>query len=181
MSAIRPAFGASIGALIFILALHFGVVQANEPATDSGALQPFNDLVDLSGKPVSEAASVGNGKWTLVMVWATDCSICRQQKPLISAFHNKHKDTDAHVFGIALDGRAAMDEVQEYVDAHDVSFPTFVGELVIVASSVQSIVEEPLRGTPTYLLFDPTGEIKGVNPGPMSIEALEGFINKNSG
>lgn len=154
---------------------------ASESSTEAGGrFSPFPELVDIDGNAVTDQASVGNGKWILVMIWATDCAICREQKPQISAFHTSHKDKNAEVFGIALDGRDALAAVQAYVDNHDVSFPTYIGELPVVASALQQIAEEPLRGTPTYLLFDPSGEIKGVNPGPLSPGSIERFIEKNS-
>lgn len=52
---------------------------------------PFADLIDIDGKPVTTEADVGIGKWQLVMLWATDCHICGEMKPLMSAFHDKHK------------------------------------------------------------------------------------------
>lgn len=137
------------------------------------------ELHDMSGSIVDLDDYTGNGQWLLVMIWATDCHICHQQKPLISAFHDEHKDKDAQVIGIALDGPARMDAVQEYLDSTEVSFPTLVGDLLIVASHYTSLTEESLRGTPTYLLFSPQGELLGNNPGPLRISAVEAFMAKH--
>jgi len=38
------------------------------------------------------------------------------------------------------------------------------------------VAEEALRGTPTYLLFDPEGEIRGVQAGHLQPERVEAFI-----
>jgi len=122
----------------------------------------------------------GQGKWTLVMIWATNCHICHVQKPEISAFHNEHKEVDAHVIGIALDGVDNVDAVKEYVKDNNVSFPSYVGELAIIASHYFGMTEENLRGTPTYLLFNPEGELLGNNPGPLSVEAIERFMDRKS-
>lgn len=45
-----------------------------------------------------------NNKYTLVMVWATNCHLCEEQKPMIQTFHSDYKDTAANVVGIAIDG-----------------------------------------------------------------------------
>jgi thiol-disulfide isomerase/thioredoxin len=147
--------------------------------TPAWANSPFLDLLTVDGERLDEGPAVGNGKWTLVMIWATDCPICKQQKPVISAFHDKHKDVDAAVFGIALDGRPGLQEVRDYLDEHVVSFPNYVGEYPVIAINYQELTEEDLRGTPTYLLFDPEGELQGNNPGPISVEAIERFIERH--
>ena len=138
------------------------------------------EIQELDGDIVRLEERVGGGKWLLVMLWATDCHICKQQKPEMSRFHDKHKDTDAEVLGIALDGMGAVDEVKSYLEHHKPSFPNYVGEIAIVASHYLVLTEESLRGTPTYLLFNPDGELVGNNPGPLSVEALEQFISKKS-
>jgi len=143
------------------------------------AQTPFYDLLSLDGERIKDDADVGKGRWTLVMIWSSDCHICKAQKPVISEFHDKHKDTDAHVFGIALDGRSGIDDVHSYLAQHPATFPNYVGELSVVALSFLEVAQEQFRGTPTYVLFGPTGEVKGVNPGPVSLEALEKFIASN--
>ena len=72
-----------------------------------------------------------------------------------------------------------MPSVQRYLAARDVSFPNSVGEFLTVGSSMINIAEEPLRGTPTYLLFDPDGEIKGVHAGHLAPDKVELFIASN--
>jgi len=140
---------------------------------------PFAGLIDLDGQQLTAPPVIGQGQWTLVMIWATDCHICKVQKPLISQFHDAHKDLDANVFGIALDGRQGLNEVNQYLNDHVVSFPNFVGDYPSIAISYQKLTEESLLGTPTYLLFDPSGELKGNNPGPIGVEAIEKFIARH--
>lgn len=141
---------------------------------------PMLDSKELSGQSMDLDAYVGKGKWTLVMFWATDCVICEQQKPLISAFHDKHKDDYAEVVGVAIDGYKNIDAINRYVEQHKPSFPTLVAELPVLAMNYQIATEEQFRGTPTYWMFNPEGELVGNNPGPVRIEALESFMAKHS-
>lgn len=147
--------------------------------TVSGGIGHAMEIQELDGDIVRLDQRVGGGKWLLVMLWATDCHICKEQKPEMSRFHDKHKDHDAEVLGIALDGMRAVDLVKDYLDAHQPSFPNYVGEFAIVASHYFVLAEENLRGTPTYLLFNPDGELVANNPGPLRVEALEQFIARN--
>jgi len=141
------------------------------PASANLDLQSVED-----GTEVDLKSLIGNGKWTLVMLWAVDCHICHEQKPEISRFHNEHKDIDAHVVGISLDGLANVKRVNDYIADNDVSFPNYVGNVAIIASNYFAMTEESFRGTPTYLLFNPEGELLGNNPGPLRVAAIEEFI-----
>lgn len=139
------------------------------------------ELHELDGEIVDLDNYTGNGKWLLVMFWATTCHICEAQKPSISEFHNRHKDADAEVLGVAIDGMENIDAIRENMETHQTSFPSLVGEIVIVASHYQGMTQESLRGTPTYLLFNPEGELVGNNPGPLRVEAIEAFMARKSG
>jgi len=133
-----------------------------------------------SGNDVLFKDLKGNGKWTLVMLWSTHCHVCHIDKPKISAFHDKHKQGDIEVVGIALDGIENLDTVKNYLLNNKVSFPSYVGNTAIIASHYYGMTKENLRGTPTYLLFNPKGELLGNNPGSLSTEAIERFIARNT-
>ena len=132
------------------------------------------------GSPVNLENLTGQGKWTLVMIWATTCILCQSQKPIISAFHEKHKDQDAHVVGIALDGVKNIGKVKRHINQHHVTFPNYVSQMKSAASHYFGVTDEQFRGTPTYLLFSPQGELIGKNPGLLSADAIEEFIARKS-
>ena len=50
----------------------------------------------------------------------------------------------------------------------------------MVSLNYEVITEESFRGTPTFLLFTPEGELIGNMPGKLSINALESFIERKS-
>ena len=74
-----------------------------------------------------------------------------------------------------------LDAIKANMENHKTSFPSLVGNIAIVASYYQYLTEESLRGTPTYLLFNPEGELVGNNPGPLSVEAIEKFMARKTG
>jgi len=161
----------------FLAAVLTTLLLASSGSVKSAGL-PMHSVAD--GQPVNLESLTGQGKWTLVMIWATACILCQSQKPIISAFHEKHKDSDAHVVGIALDGVKNIGKVKRYIDQHDVTFPNYVSQMKSAASHYLGVTEEQFRGTPTYLLFSPEGELIGKNPGLLSAEAIEDFIARKS-
>ena len=160
-----------------VFALFMIISGAQAVASDKA---PFPDLVDVDGKPVTTQADIGIGKWQVVMIWATDCHICAEMKPLMSAFHDQHKDTDAEVYGVALDGVDNLDAVNRYMTEHKVTFPTYVGDMGLIAINFEMNAEVRLSGTPTYMLFNPAGELVAIDYGMLDIDALENFISRNS-
>ena len=133
-------------------------------------------LQAMDGEPVNLSQYVGNGKWVLAMLWATDCGICKREMPSMSAFHEKHRREAALVLGIALDGYTRREAVERYLAEHKPGFPTLVGDIATVSAAYRSLTGEHLRGTPTYLLFSPAGELLGNNPGPLRPVAVEAFM-----
>lgn len=137
---------------------------------------PDLGLKTLDGSDIGLERYVGKGKWTLVMFWGLNCPICEQNKPQISAFHDERKSGDAEVIGVVINGMEAKPQILAAIDENPVSFPNYIAELPLLSVNFQIAAGEPFRGTPTYWLFDPKGELIAVNPGPIRKEALESFI-----
>ena len=136
------------------------------------------DLKGLDGQATAIQEHVGQGKWTVVMVWASDCSVCHKTAPEIVDFHARHKDIDATVIGVALDGYAAREAVLGFIDRSALNFPNFIAEMPYFALRYETELGERLLGTPTYILFAPNGDLVANNPGPLTAEMLEKFIAK---
>ena len=136
------------------------------------------EIESFSGSQTSLDDQIGKDKWTLVVFWAHDCGICRAEFPLISDFHQSRDDVD--VIGISIDGEGKKELAQAFLESTQPSFLNFITSLTLVATNYEVLTQEGFRGTPTFLLFTPDGELIGNNPGKLSISALEGFIASNS-
>lgn len=115
-------------------------------------------------------------KWLLVMIWSTDCSVCFKEMPRIADFHQRHQTIDATVLGIALDGYEHREAVAQFAANNGVNFPNLIAEMPAFALRYEFEVGENLLGTPTYLLFNPAGELVANNPGPVRPVAVEQFM-----
>lgn len=138
----------------------------------------WTEVRTLEGKFTTLSQHFEKDKWTLVMLWTTDCGICQREYPVMSEFHDKHKDIDAKVIGVSLDGYSKLESITEHINEMPMTFDNLIGEITVVAFNYESATEEALRGTPTFLMFNPDGQLVGHNPGPVKPEALEKFISK---
>ena len=153
---------------IFLLSITFNSANASN----------WLEVRTLEGKITTLSQHFEEGKWTLVMLWTTNCGICIREYPVMSEFHNKHKNNDAKVIGVSLDGYSKLDKITQHIEEMPMTFENLIGEVSVVAFNYQTSTEEPLQGTPTYMMFNPQGQLVGHNPGPVKIEALEKFINR---
>ena len=60
-----------------------------------------------------------------------------------------------------------------------ITFDTLIGELNVVAFNYETSTEKPLQGTPTYLMFNPQGQLVKYSTGPARIESLERLIQEH--
>ncbi len=156
----------SIAALFFAFSLH--------AFADTGQV-----LKVVGGGASSLQQHMEKGKWTVVMIWANDCHVCNQEAGKYSAFHTAHAKKDAKIIGISLDGSEEI--AKSFVDRHNLNYPNLVGDVEQVASLYQSETGEAFRATPTFMLYDPNGELKAAQPGGVPPEVIEKFINKSPG
>jgi thiol-disulfide isomerase/thioredoxin len=120
---------------------------------------------------------VGDGRWTLVMIWTTDCVPCEEQKPMIQEFHDAHFESNARVIGIAADGMGKIDEISGIIERHKTTYPNYIADAKTFKDDYAGLTKKKYRATPTYILFDPDGAMKGVAVGPISRDKLEAAVN----
>jgi len=115
---------------------------------------------------------VGDDRWTLIMFWATDCIPCEEQKPALEAFHQRLSPDVASVVGVAIDGMENRGEIARLNALHDPSYPNLVVFTDVFQRQYQELVGKPFRTTPTFLVFDPQGNLRGNLYGYIDFDAL---------
>ena len=143
----------------------------------SDSLSGFSDM---DGKPRQVEDYTGNGKWLVVMIWASDCHICNMEAPTYDAFHKAQRNRSIAVLGISMDGEENRAAAKTFIERHDLSFPNLIGEPGMVSLYYAAMTQESLRGTPTFLVYDPDGELVAAQAGAVSVEAIERFIAKKN-
>ena len=135
---------------------------------------------DLDGEPKQLEEYTGDGKWLVVMIWASDCHICNLEAPTYDAFHKAQQDKGISVLGITMDGEEKKAAAKTFIERHKLSFPNLIGEPGMVGLYYAAMTQESLRGTPTFLVYDPDGKLAAAQPGAVSVEAIERFIAKKN-
>ena len=120
-----------------------------------------------------------DGKWLVVMIWASDCPICNQEIDSYKEFHEAHKGNDARVLGISLDGESGKQAARDFMQRHAVNFPSLIGEPLEVAAMYSEQTGLSFRGTPTFLVYNPKGELSAQQVGAVPTELIVHHIENN--
>ncbi len=146
------------------------------------ALLPFSaygaapdlSLKDLNGKEHKLSEYVGNGQWTVVVLWANDCHVCNAEVGNIDKFHKEYKDKNARVLGVSIDGMEKIELARDFVKRQKVSFPNLIIEPDM--EYIEKFGGGDFRGTPTFYVYTPEGIIVAAEAGGIPMKNIEDFI-----
>lgn len=134
------------------------------------------EVQSLDGRHAALGEFLDKGKWTLVMVWTTYCGVCTKQYPVIGEFHARHKDRDAVVLGVSLDGYDQGAKIAAYQASHAQNFPSVMTSPEDFIDKYQRTTGERFNGTPTYLLFDRDQHLSAFIDGPITAADIERYM-----
>ena len=160
----------------FKLLIVLGVLFQLAGTGIANAAGPDLVLTNLEGNPVPVSKYIGQGKWTLVMLWAHNCPVCNREVDDISFFYDAHKKKDVNVLGVSVDGPSQMAKARAFVDDHLVDFPNLVIEPA--SQQIEKFGGGPFVGTPTFYVYSPEGKLVAQNVGAISVQALNKFLVK---
>ena len=78
-------------------------------------------LTNFSVKENSLSEHVGDGKWVVVMLWASYCHVCNEEAHQYNQFHQDHQGKDASVVGLSLDGAGGRPEAEAFIRRHGIA------------------------------------------------------------
>ena len=119
-----------------------------------GQTAPEFSLPDPNGKLIS--LSSFRGKYVLVDFWASWCSPCRMENPVVVAAYQQYKNRNFTVLGVSLDQPGGKDAWLKAV-MQDGLVWTQVSDLKFWNSPVVSFYR--INGIPYNVLVDPQGKI----------------------
>lgn len=136
-------------------------------------------LYDLDSHPHRLEEYLGNGKWLVVTVWASDCAVCNKEVHEMIAFHKAHRDQDATVLGISVDGLGRKREALAFISRHAVNFPNLIDDgRAFKAIYLRATGRPWFGGTPMNLVYAPDGKLVARRIGPLAKAEIEAFIEQ---
>ena len=136
-----------------------GVLEMRQPTRAPDVTMPT-----LAGRPLSMKDL--RGKVVLVNFWATWCTPCQWEMPLMETLYQTYKDRRFVILAISID-QGDAEHVRKFVQDKKLTYPVALDPRHEVAEKFG------ITGLPATLLVDADGMIKGVTYGPKEWDGKE--------
>jgi thiol-disulfide isomerase/thioredoxin len=137
--------------------------MAPAPLTE---VRPDLEFRDLDGNP--HRLSEWSGKLLLLNFWATWCTPCLKEIPLLVEAQKQHAARGLQIVGVA------MDPVRAFRERLGINYPLMVGEAEVI--DAMDRLGDPLGAFPFSVLIAPDGRIIDRASGDLSREELEAWL-----
>lgn len=135
---------------------------------------------DFSDNPSNIENYTKNGKWTVLMIWASDCHVCNMEISQYVALHQRNQENNIQVLGLSVDGMQKKTDAENFIRRHNVNFQNLWAEPEYVSRFYNTQTGESWVGTPTFLVYAPDGSLKAQRAGVLPAEIIENFIQQQS-
>lgn len=158
------AFVAFIAVLAIVGLLGFGLLSKGRAKIAVGDPVPDRELPVLGGKGEGAIADYG-GRWVLVNLWASWCTPCRKEAPVLERLWRKERKHGLTVLGIDVQDNS--DDALAFVREYRITYP-----------QLRSVGDERSAafgstGVPENFLVDPHGRLALIWRGPVDERFLK--------
>lgn len=136
-------------------------------ASADTAERPMLKVQTLDGASFDLAAH--RGKWVMINFWATWCTSCIEEMPVLSEFVKSRKDVEG--IGLAFED-TDRSEIVDFLKQHPVDYP--IAQLDVENPPPDFAIP---RGLPTTYMIAPDGSVAKQFLGPITRKDLEGVVN----
>jgi thiol-disulfide isomerase/thioredoxin len=140
-------------------------------AIEAAALRPNLEFRDLDGK--AHRLSEWDGKLLLLNFWATWCTPCLKEIPLLVEAQRAHGARGLQIVGIAMDD---AEPVRRFAERLRMNYPIMIGQAEIARAMDE--LGDPLGAFPFTVVITPEGRIVDRISGDLSAEELKVLLDQ---
>jgi thiol-disulfide isomerase/thioredoxin len=165
---------AALLAGFYLSARHFSEPVVTSQPTEMGGLvgniRPDFKLESNRGRSVTPADYAG--KTLLINFWATWCSPCREEMPMLMDLQREHGPRGLQIVGIALDDAQTA---SNFVETFGITYPILLGLEDVFTTSMAYGNEEGVL--PYSVLVDKTGIVRWQYAGIIKHEQITSLLS----
>ncbi len=121
----------------------------------------FKDYINYNGERTSLDDLIGKGKYLYIDLWATWCSFCKKEVPLLKNFEIKYHDKNIEFVSINVDVKSNFNKWKKTIEDKEMGgVQLFAGESHLKLKFAQDYL---IKGLPRFIILDPEGKIVTAN------------------
>ncbi|CAM1369253.1 Thioredoxin-like [Tenacibaculum sediminilitoris] len=131
----------------------------------------FKNYINYDGGTTSLDDLLGHGKYLYIDVWATWCSYCKREIPLLKRLEQEYHGKNIEFVSINVDAKGNDEKwKQTIIDREMTGIQLMAGDSHLNLDWAQNFL---IKGLPRFILIDPDGNIVSPNaPAPSEGERL---------
>jgi cytochrome c biogenesis protein CcmG/thiol:disulfide interchange protein DsbE len=172
--------GACLPVLALLALLGWGSLKSGSGPGSVGVNRDFGQ-VDVTARPAArftlESMEGGTidladlqGKVVLVDFWASWCTPCRQEAPVLRQVYQEYADQPVEFVGVNIWDR--REDAFQYTDTFDIPYPNGIDESGSIA------IDYGVRGIPEKFFIDSAGVVRRKYVGPMHAGTLRAALDE---
>ena len=135
---------------------------------------------DFEGQSATIEQFFDGEHWLVVVVWSFMCPICQKELPAYADLADRQQSGRFTVVGLSIDGHVGFGEAWALLEELGSDFESLIGEADEVAEFYLSHSRQPFQGTPSIMIFNPSGILVAFQAGPVPVDSIEAFIAQRS-
>ena len=114
-----------------------------------------------------------NGRWELVMFWATYCHVCKKDFEKLAKFMQENSSVPMTIVGVVTDCADETAKTNSLVEKNDLDYTHILTDYPQANAVYEDYAGQRLIGTPSYLLYNPDNKLVAFNANSIDLDALE--------
>ena len=135
---------------------------------------------DFEGQRVTIEQFSNGEHWLVVVIWSFMCPICQKELPAYADLADRQQSRSFTIIGLSIDGDVGFGEAWALLEELGNDFESLIGEADEVAEFYLSHSREQFQGTPSIMIFNPSGNLIAFQAGAVAVDSIETFIAQRS-
>ena len=148
--------------------------ESKSEASQSQASQSKNQILEPVGEIKNSVIDqLQQGRWELVMFWATYCHICKKDFERLAGFIEENPSIPLTVIGVVVDGIEEKQKAISQINTRNLNYTHVLTDFKRSGKLYQDISKTKLVGVPSQLLYNTNNELVGFSRNAIDLDALE--------
>ncbi|MDW3094435.1 MAG: redoxin domain-containing protein [Gammaproteobacteria bacterium] len=148
--------------------------KSNNTPTSNPVNQSVSKVIEPQGLIKNSVLDeLQEGRWELVMFWATYCHICKSDFEKLAEFIQDNPSIPLTVVGVVTDGLEEKQKALRQIQERNLNYTHVLTDFDHSNVLYQDITQSTLIGVPSQLLYNTENKLAGYSRNAIDIDALE--------